>query len=65
MNPASETIQFERDHYAAVYQKLPLEIERGRGALVWDSTGKEYVDCMAGYGVALTGHCNPVIVSAV
>jgi acetylornithine/LysW-gamma-L-lysine aminotransferase len=48
-----------------LYQKFPLRIERGKGAYVWDTSGKEYIDCMGGYGVALVGHCNPRVVEAI
>ncbi len=65
MIDAATTIKLEQEHYAQVYQKLPVVIDRGQAALVWDVDGKEYVDCMAGYGVALVGHCNPRVVSAV
>lgn len=46
------------------YQRFPVTIERGLGAHVWDISGKEYVDCMGGYGVALVGHRNPRVVKA-
>jgi LysW-gamma-L-lysine/LysW-L-ornithine aminotransferase len=65
MIDAATAIKLEQEHYAQVYQKLPVVIDRGQGALVWDIDGKEYVDCMAGYGVALVGHCNPRVVSSV
>ncbi|MCS6767576.1 MAG: aspartate aminotransferase family protein [Candidatus Nitrosocaldus sp.] len=56
----------EEDSYLAnVFQRYPVELVRGKGAYVWDSTGKEYIDFMAGYGVALVGHCNERIVSAI
>ena len=48
-----------------IYQRFPVTIERGSGAYVWDTNGKEYIDCMGGYGVALVGHCNPRVVSAI
>jgi acetylornithine/LysW-gamma-L-lysine aminotransferase len=48
-----------------LYQKFPVRIERGKGAYVWDTSGKEYIDCMGGYGVALVGHCNPRVVGAI
>ncbi|MDE1814055.1 MAG: aspartate aminotransferase family protein [Thaumarchaeota archaeon] len=48
-----------------IYQRFPVTIERGLGAHVWDVNGKEYVDCMGGYGVALVGHCNPRVVKAI
>ena len=47
-----------------IYQRFPVTIERGVGAHVWDLSGKEYIDCMGGYGVALVGHCNPRVVKA-
>ncbi|MDE1830283.1 MAG: acetylornithine/succinylornithine family transaminase [Thaumarchaeota archaeon] len=48
-----------------IYQRFPVTIERGLGAHVWDISGKEYIDCMGGYGVALVGHCNPRVVKAI
>jgi acetylornithine/LysW-gamma-L-lysine aminotransferase len=48
-----------------IYQRFPVTIERGLGAHVWDINGKEYIDCMGGYGVALVGHCNPRVVKAI
>lgn len=48
-----------------IYQRFPVTIERGLGAHVWDANGKEYIDCMGGYGVALVGHCNPRVVKEV
>jgi LysW-gamma-L-lysine/LysW-L-ornithine aminotransferase len=47
-----------------IYQRFPVTVERGLGAHVWDINGKEYVDCMGGYGVALVGHRNPRVVKA-
>ena len=41
-----------------LYQRFPVTIEKGVGAHVWDIEGKEYIDCMGGYGVALVGHKN-------
>jgi LysW-gamma-L-lysine/LysW-L-ornithine aminotransferase len=48
-----------------IYQRFPVTIERGLGSHVWDVGGKEYIDCMGGYGVALVGHCNPRVVKAI
>jgi acetylornithine/LysW-gamma-L-lysine aminotransferase len=55
----------ERAHTSGVYPKRDLEIVRGRGARVWDSAGREYIDCVAGHGVAILGHCNPAVVRAI
>jgi acetylornithine/LysW-gamma-L-lysine aminotransferase len=48
-----------------IYQRFPVTVERGLGSHVWDTNGKEYIDCMGGYGVALVGHCNPRVVRAI
>jgi len=50
---------------AQAFKKLPLTIVRGKGSLVWDSDGKEYIDFMTGYGVALVGHSNELVVAAI
>ena len=54
----------EDEFMGNIYQRFPVTIERGLGAHVWDINGKEYVDCMGGYGVALVGHRNPRVVKA-
>jgi len=51
-----DIINFENRLMANVFAKRPLVITRGKGALVWDIKGKEYIDCMGSYGVALLGH---------
>jgi acetylornithine/LysW-gamma-L-lysine aminotransferase len=60
-----DIINFENRLMANVFAKRPLVITRGKGALVWDIKGKEYVDCMGSYGVALLGHSHPKVVEAV
>jgi acetylornithine/LysW-gamma-L-lysine aminotransferase len=55
----------EDEFLGHLYQRFPIVIDRGKGAKVWDDAGKEYIDCMAGYGVALVGHCNDRVVNAI
>jgi len=50
---------------ANVFSKKPVVLTRGKGALLWDINGKEYVDCSSSYGVAALGHCHPKVVAAV
>ncbi len=59
------TTETEDAHGSSSFQKFPLTLVRGSGAVVWDDRGKEYVDFMAGYGVAIIGHSNPAVVNAV
>ena len=58
-------LEVERTHDSGVFNKHDVVIVRGLGARVWDSNGKEYIDCVGGYGVANLGHCNPQVVEAV
>jgi acetylornithine/LysW-gamma-L-lysine aminotransferase len=60
-----DIINFENRLMANVFAKRPVVITRGKGALVWDIKGKEYVDCTGSYGVAMVGHSHPKIVEAV
>ena len=55
----------EDDFMGSLYQRFPVTIEKGVGAHVWDVNGKEYIDCMAGYGVAIVGHQNKRVVKAI
>jgi acetylornithine/LysW-gamma-L-lysine aminotransferase len=56
---------FEDTFLADTFWKRPVTLVRGSGAKVWDSAGKEYIDCSCGYGVALLGHCHPRVVDAI
>jgi acetylornithine/LysW-gamma-L-lysine aminotransferase len=55
----------EDNYLGNLYQRFPINISKGKGSLVWDVSGKEYIDCMGGYGVALVGHCNDRVVNAI
>jgi glutamate-1-semialdehyde 2,1-aminomutase len=36
-----------------------IYVDRGKGALVWDADGNEYVDLRMGYGPVILGHADP------
>ena len=55
----------EEAHSSGLYAKHPLAIVRGEGAVLWDHTGKEYIDCTAGHGVANLGHAHPAVAQAI
>jgi 4-aminobutyrate aminotransferase len=54
--------QFISRSYTRSY---PSVIERGEGVYVWDVDGHRYLDFSAGIAVCSTGHCHPVVVSAI
>jgi acetylornithine/LysW-gamma-L-lysine aminotransferase len=61
----NEIIATEDRYTSGAYPKRPVAIVRGRGARVWDADGREYIDCMAGHGVANLGHCHPEVTAAI
>lgn len=68
MTTATTAIDYralETAHASGVYAKRPLTIVRGSGATLWDETGRAYIDCAAGHGVANVGHCHPRVVAAI
>lgn len=47
------------------YKPLPLSFVRGEGARLWDDSGRQYLDAVAGVAVTNVGHSHPWIVSAI
>jgi len=60
-----EIIEIEEKLMANVFSKRPVTITKGKGALVWDIHGKEYIDCTGSYGVCIVGHSHPKVVEAI
>ena len=56
--------KIEDEHLIPTYQKFPIKIVRGAGALVFDDKGGAYIDLSGGYGVAIIGHANPFVAKA-
>ena len=61
MNP----IEIETQYTSGLYTKRPIAILRGEGAHLWDSQGKEYIDCVGGQGAGNLGHANPAVAQAI
>jgi LysW-gamma-L-lysine/LysW-L-ornithine aminotransferase len=57
--------EIEDQHLIPTYQKFPIKIVKGSGALVFDDKGVAYIDLSGGYGVAIIGHANPFVAKAV
>lgn len=48
------------------YEELkPIIIDHGKGVMLYDKNGKEYIDIVSSWWCNLLGHCNPKINSAV
>ena len=46
------------------YGRQPLVVVRGEGCRVWDDTGREYLDFVAGLAVCNLGHAHPQVARA-
>jgi acetylornithine/N-succinyldiaminopimelate aminotransferase len=46
-------------------KRLPVTFVRGEGCLVFDESGREYLDLVAGIAVNLLGHAHPEVAAAV
>ena len=58
-------IDIENNLMANVYSRKEIVLVKGKGAVVWDIKGKEYLDFTSSYGVAALGHSHPKIVNAI
>lgn len=47
------------------YARRPIAIEKGQGTVVYDSSGKRYLDFTSGIAVCSLGHAHPSIVKAI
>lgn len=61
----NEWIKLEERYGSGAYGRWPMALEYGKGTRVWDTDGKEYLDCASGIGVAALGHANPEIAQAI
>jgi ornithine--oxo-acid transaminase len=59
-----EPIELEREYCAHNYEPLPVVLARGKGAYLWDTKGRRYVDMMSAYSAAGHGHGHPRILAA-
>ncbi len=47
------------------FNRLPVAFERGSGAWLWDTEGKQYLDSLSGIAVCGLGHAHPAITAAI
>jgi ornithine--oxo-acid transaminase len=57
-------IEREEKYGAHNYHPLPVVLDRGEGAYVWDVEGKRYYDFLSAYSAVNQGHCHPKITAA-
>ena len=47
------------------YSRIPVAFTHGKGVWVWDSSGKKYLDALAGIAVNTLGHAHPGLTRAI
>ena len=55
----------EDAHTSGLYTKRGIVLVRGEGAVVYDSEGRAYIDCVGGQGIANLGHGNAAVANAI
>jgi acetylornithine/N-succinyldiaminopimelate aminotransferase len=63
--PQAELCALGRDHLYPNYRQAPIVIARGEGALLWDASGKRYLDMVGGIAVSSLGHAHPRLARAI
>ncbi|MBR2925438.1 MAG: acetylornithine/succinylornithine family transaminase [Clostridia bacterium] len=61
----SQLKQIDQQYVAGTYNRFPVEIVSGKGSLVYDENGKEYIDMGTGIGVTGFGIADDAWVAAV
>lgn len=57
--------QIDQTYVASTYGRMPVALVKGKGALAWDESGKEYIDLGAGIAVNSFGYSDDAWVQAV
>src|SRR5580693_6564572 len=56
---APSVIDLEKQYLLQNYARYPLVLHRGKGCYVFDTSGKRYLDLIAGIGVNALGYAHP------
>lgn len=57
--------ELESTYTSGAVGRRPVAVVRAAGARLWDSEGREYIDCAAAQGWANVGHSHPAVTRAI
>ncbi|MFH1032461.1 MAG: aspartate aminotransferase family protein [Chloroflexota bacterium] len=57
--------ELAQKYFMNTVERVPLTLVKGKGALVWDEAGREYLDFVGGWAVTSLGHCHPAVTKAI
>src|ERR1700688_263870 len=58
-------VDLEKQYLLQNYARYPVVLQRGKGCYIYDSSGKRYLDLLAGIGVNALGHSHPRLVRTI
>src|ERR1700691_4505628 len=58
-------VDLEKQYLLQNYARYPVVLQRGKGCYVYDTSGKRYLDLLAGIGVNALGHSHPRLVKVI
>lgn len=64
MTKSQEIMELDKKYYQQGYARVPIVIVEGKGAVLKDIEGNEYIDCFAGIATANAGHAPEALVKA-
>ncbi|MEJ2399217.1 MAG: aminotransferase class III-fold pyridoxal phosphate-dependent enzyme, partial [Gammaproteobacteria bacterium] len=53
------------NHLMNTYNRIPVTFSHGKGAVLWDTEGKQYLDALGGIAVCALGHAHPAVTRAI
>src|SRR5215475_5600137 len=62
---SSSVVALEKKNLLQNYARYPLVLHRGKGCYVYDTSGKRYLDLIAGIGVSALGYAHPKITKVI
>ncbi len=62
---SSEIKRVEDAHLAKFFARKTIDVVRGKGAFVYDSEAREFIDCTGSYGTCIVGHAHPKVARAI
>ncbi len=61
---SEELMKKDKEFFVQGYTRVPIVLTEGKGAVLTDINGKEYIDCFAGIAVSNVGHAHERLVQA-
>jgi acetylornithine/N-succinyldiaminopimelate aminotransferase len=58
-------VDLEKQYLFQNYARYPLVLSRGKGCYLYDTSGKRYLDLIAGIGVNALGHAHPRLMKVI